>query len=78
MTLVRLQTYARAYLTLHASQFFRIFCGLQIFFQTIFFKNHFGNTIRVPRSLDPDQAERYVGPTFAFADDKRGHQQAKG
>ena len=37
-------------------------CRLLIFFKINFFKNYFGNIIRVPNSLDSDQARHYVGP----------------
>ena len=39
------------------------FCRLLIFFQNkLFSKNSFNKIIRVPNSLEPDQARHYVGP----------------
>ena len=39
-----------------------IFCCLLIFFKINFKKKYFSNTIRVSNSLDPDQAQHFVGP----------------
>ena len=40
---------------------FHEFCHLLMFFSKLFF-NSFRNTIRDSNSLDPDQAEHFVGP----------------
>ena len=52
------------YLTLCPSgKFILLFCRLLIFFQIQHFhKNSLRNTIRVPNSLDPDQAGHSIGP----------------
>ena len=54
------------------------------FFKVNFFKKSLRNTIRVSNSLDPDQAEKNVGPDLGSnclqrlsADDKSRHQQGK-
>ena len=39
-----------------------LFCRLLNFFKIHFLKNSFRNTIRVSKSLDPDQARCSVGP----------------
>ena len=39
-----------------------LFCRLLIFFKINFLKNSFRNAIRVSNTLDPDQAQRFVGP----------------
>ena len=48
-------------LCLHA-----FFCLLIFFSKSIFSKNYFRNTISVSNSLDPDQAQRYVGPALGL------------
>ena len=40
---------------------FFVICGL-FFLKLSFSKNSFKNTFRVSNSLDPDQAQRFVGP----------------
>ena len=43
------------------------FCRLPIFFSKLTFsKNSFGNTVRVSNSLDPDQAQPFVGPDLGL------------
>ena len=37
-------------------------CRLMIFSKLFFLKNYFRNTIRVSKSMYPDQARRYDGP----------------
>ena len=44
-------------------QFGKLFCHLWIFFLKLTFsKKSFRNTIKVSNSLDPDQAQHFVGP----------------
>ena len=43
-------------------KFCMLFCRRLIFFKINFLKNSFRNTIRVSNSLDPDQAQHFVGP----------------
>ena len=51
-------------LTLHPWDFFPAFLSSADFFQNhfFFFFKSFRNTIRVSKSLDPDQAWHFVGP----------------
>ena len=45
------------------------FCRLSsadFFFKIIFFENSFRNTIRMSKSLDPDQVRRSVGPDLGL------------
>ena len=39
-----------------------LFCRLQIFFNSTFFKNSFRNAIRLSNNVDPDLARHIVGP----------------
>ena len=50
-------------------------CLLTFFSKSTFSKNPFRNTIRVPNSLDPDQARHYVGPDLGPICFAKVHQQ---
>ena len=39
-----------------------LLCRLPIFSKSTFSKNSFRNTFKVSNSLDPDQAQHFVGP----------------
>ena len=62
---------------LHAGKVFHEFCRLPIFSKLTFLKNSFGNTIRVSKSLDQDQARHCVGPDLGQTVCKRDQQTTK-
>ena len=48
--------------SLYTGYFFQAFVVICLFSKLTFSKNTFTNTIRVSKSLDPDQARHFVGP----------------
>ena len=52
--------------SLHSGKLFMFFCHLLIFFKSTFSKKSFRHTIRVQDSLDPDQAQHFVGPDLVL------------
>ena len=49
--------------SLHAGRFLCLLSSAYFFFKIFYFeKRHFGKTIRVPNSSDPDQARHFVRP----------------
>ena len=47
-------------------EFFMLYCCLRNFFIINFFEKNIRTTIRVSNSLDPDQAQRFVGPDLGL------------
>ena len=55
------EDHSKVFNTLHAGQFCMLFCRLP-FSKSTFSKSSFKNAIRVSNSLNPNQAQHFVGP----------------